>query len=131
MLNLALAVLTAFTFSNKATDLPKDCLGRYQGEIPAYNVVKDDMEVTVDKQDVSITITDEFVVYRSGNLELKGNYTLKETEDKSFLLTAEMSNGKSINYVLELLVDKKGSKVKVHGKNGEPDVELTKVDKQL
>ena len=44
-----------------------------------------------------------------------------------FLLKAQMTNGQSVNYELELVLNRKDNTLKVYGKNGEPDFELEKI----
>ena len=67
-------LLSLITLSVSHANLPKNCLGQYVGEIPSYSVIKNDVELTVNKQDVQVTITEKTVFYKSGNLILSGIY---------------------------------------------------------
>lgn len=121
---LSVFFLSAVSFS---AELPKFCFGKYAGEREAYNVIKNDLEMTVDKHDVQITITAELVVYKSGGLVLKGAYTFIKQSGKEYLVVAKLSNGKSLNFDLEFIVNKKEKNVYLNGKNGEPAVILEKI----
>ena len=94
----------------------------------AYNVVKNEIEMTVDKHDVQITITAELIVYKSGGLMLKGSYTFIKQSGKEYLVVAKLSNGKSLSFDLEFTVNKKEKSIYLNGKNGEPALTLEKIE---
>lgn len=108
--------------------LPKDCYGFYAGEMVAYTVMKNDVEMNIEKHDVEVHVTDQFVSYTSGNLMLKGTYTFLKQTGSQYLIKAVLTNGKSVNYELDLLWDKKQKSLFLAGKNGEPDLLLEKLD---
>ena len=77
MKKLLLTFLTTLSFFVFALEeLPKECLGYYAGEMPAYTVTRNDIEMNIDKHDVSLQITRYDIFYKSGLIELKGSYTL-------------------------------------------------------
>ena len=67
-------ILLLFTVSSVvfAEELPKDCLGIYAGEMAAYTVTKNDIEMNIEKHDVKIQITRHDIFYSSGQIELRG-----------------------------------------------------------
>jgi hypothetical protein len=90
-----------------AEDLPKDCLGTYAGEMAAYSVMKNDLQLNIEKHDVHVQITTHDIAYVSGNIELKGRYTFLKQSGTQYLIKATLSNGKSLAYQIDLLWDKK------------------------
>lgn len=108
--------------------LPKECLGYYAGEMPAYTVVKNDIEMNIDRHDVRIQITRTEVFYSSGTIKLSGAYTFLKESGNQFLIKVNLSNGKNISYQLDLIWYKKTKSLLMSGKNGEPDVKMEKVE---
>lgn len=115
------------TLSLSSNHLPKDYIGHYSGIAPAYSMIKDDVEFYVEEQEVNIVITEKGLIYSSGKMELVGTYIVINQEDGNYLLNANISNGKSVNYALEMVLGRKGKTVMIQGKNGEPDVYLNKI----
>ena len=119
-------VFTALTIS--ADELPKDCYGFYAGEMAPYSVVKNDVELNIDKHDVHIQITTTGILYKSGTIQLKGTYTFLKESGTQYLIKANLSNGKSVSYQVDLVWNKKLHSLFVPGKNGEPDLTMVKLD---
>jgi len=111
-----------------AEDLPKECLGNYAGEMAAYTVMKNDMQLNIEKHDVRVGITTHEIAYTSGNIELKGSYTFLKQSGTQYLIKAKLTNGKSVFYEIDLLWNKKERSLFLEGKNGEPDLILVKLD---
>lgn len=125
LLTLLLLTVSASLFSE---ELPKDCLGMYAGEMEAYTVTKNDIEMNIEKHDVRIQITRYDVFYTSGMIELHGGYTFLKQSASQYLIKVNLTNGKNISYQVDLLWNKKLKSLLVSGKNGEPDLTLEKVD---
>jgi len=123
-----LFVLFLFPFFISSQTLPKDCYGFYAGEMAAYSVIKNDVEMNIEKHDVEVHVTDKYVSYTSGNLTLKGTYTFLKQTGTQYLIKAVLTNGKSVKYELDLLWDKKEKSIFLAGKNGEPDLLLEKLE---
>ncbi|MBD3639038.1 MAG: hypothetical protein HUJ25_16910 [Crocinitomicaceae bacterium] len=124
--SLLCAFLLCTTISFSET-LPKKCFGQYAGEMSAYRVVKNNIEMHVDEHDVKITVLEDKLIYSSGNITVAGNYDFIKQGNGEYLLVANMSNGKSVNFRLEIVVNYKEETLFVHGKNGEPDLNLEKL----
>lgn len=112
-----------------ADDLPKECLGNYAGEMAAYTVLKNDVELNIEKHDVHVHLTSQGIFYSSGSIELKGTYTFLKQSGSQYLIKANLTNGKSVSYQIDLLWNKKTHSLFLEGKNGEPDLTLVKLDK--
>lgn len=117
--------LSAQVFSE---ELPKDCLGVYAGEMKAYTVTKNDIEMNIEKHDVKIQITRHDVFYSSGQIELRGAYTFLKQSGVQYLIKVNLSNGKNISYQIDLIWNRKASTLTLSGKNGEPDLILEKLE---
>src|SRR5687767_4140569 len=103
---LVLFVLTAST-AVFAEDLPKECLGNYAGEMAAYTVMRDDVQLNIEKHDVHVHIKANGIFYASGAIELQGTYTFLKQTAIQYLIKATLSNGKSVSYQIDLLWNKK------------------------
>lgn len=110
-----------------AEELPKDCLGSYAGEMAAYSVMKNDMQLNIEKHDVHVQIEAGSISYSSGSIQLKGVYTFLKQNGTQYLIKAKLTNGKSVSYQIDLLWDKKARSLFLEGKNGEPDLTLVKL----
>ena len=128
MKNILIIFLFLLPVFISAQTLPKDCYGFYAGEMTAYTVVKNDVEMNIEKHDVEVHVADKYVSYTSGTLTLKGTYTFLKQTGSQYLIKAVLTNGKSVNYELDLLWDKKQKSLFLAGKNGEPDLLLEKLD---
>ena len=125
--NLSL-FLFLFPIFLSAQTLPKECYGFYAGEMAAYTVMKNDVEMNIEKHDVEVHVAAQYVSYTSGTLTLKGTYTFLKQTGSQYLIKAVLTNGKSVTYELDLLWDKKQKSLFLAGKNGEPDLLLEKLD---
>jgi hypothetical protein len=124
-----LLILLLFTASTKviAEELPKDCFGSYAGEMAAYTVTKNDIEMNIEKHDVKIQITRQDIFYSSGQIELRGGYTFLKQSGAQYLIKVNLTNGKNISYQIDLIWNKKARTLSLSGKNGEPDLLLEKI----
>ena len=107
MKNCLFLILFLLPVFISAQTLPKDCYGFYAGEMAAYTVMKNDVEMNIEKHDVEVHVADKYVSYTSGTLTLKGTYTFLKQSGSQYLIKAVLTNGKSVNYELDLLWDKK------------------------
>lgn len=117
--------LSAAVFSE---ELPKDCLGMYAGEMEAYTVTKNDIEMNIEKHDVKIQITRYDIFYLSGQIELRGAYTFLKQSGTQYLIKVNLTNGKNVSYQIDLIWNKKARTLTLSGKNGEPDLTLEKIE---
>ena len=107
-----------------ADNVPAKAIGKYAGVKPAYTAVKNDVEISIEEQDVFITISESLVFYSLGTLSLSGAYTAIKLEGGNYSIKATLTNEKSLNWDLEMLWSKKTKNLTIIGKNGEPDVTL-------
>lgn len=121
-----LLLITPFAFSQ---ELPKDCLGKYAGEMQAYSVTVNDVELNIEKHDVHVEIFPQTISYTSGTISLKGSYTFLKQSGAEYLIKAKLSNGRTVAYDIDLLWNKKTKTLLLAGKNGEPDLVLVKLEK--
>lgn len=128
MKKLFVFVFVSFSVMTFSQELPKECLGFYAGEMPAYTAVKNDIEMNIEKHDVSIQITRYDVYYKSGLIELHGGYTFLKQSSSQYLIKANLTNGKNISYQIDLIWNKKQRTLFYAGKNGEPDLTLEKIE---
>jgi hypothetical protein len=128
MRTLLIFLFLSFAKLTFADELPKDCLGVYAGEMQAYTVTKNDIEMNIEKHDVRIHIARHDIFYSSGQIELRGAYTFLKQSSTQFLIKVNLTNGKNISYQIDLLWNKKARTLTLSGKNGEPDLILEKLD---
>ena len=124
-----LLILTFLVVSPSiAGGLPRSCFGDYAGVMQAYDVVKNDVEMHIEKHDVRVSITETEIIYSTGNITLKGGYTFIKQSKVEYLIKANFSNGKSLSYEMNFIWNKKLKTIHIAGQNGEPDVDLEKLD---
>ena len=123
-----LTFLIGFSVSSIAGGLPKTAFGDYAGEMEAHTVVKNDIELTIEKHTVNLTITPDDIIYESGDIKMTGTYETIKGEKNEFLIKANFSNGKSVFLEMEFKLNKKNKTVLVTGKNGQPDVLLDQLE---
>lgn len=107
---------------------PEACFGTYAGNMKEYTMLSENGEILVAAHDIKLIITRKFVKYYSGTLELKGTYEVFKQDKKNYLITAHLTNGSNFNYDIECVWNKKTKTILLTGQNGEPDVELAKID---
>ena len=112
-----------------ADNLPGKAFGKYAGVKPAYTAETNGIEISIEEQDVFVTITENMVFYTLGSLSLSGPYSAIKIEGGNYSIKAALTNEKSLNWDLELLWSKKTKNLTIIGKNGEPDATLEQLDK--
>lgn len=125
------ALLTFLTFGSLlsiAGGLPKTAFGDYAGEMEAHTVVKNDLELDIEKHTVNLKITEEDITYESGDIRMSGTYETIKGEKNEYLIKASFSNGKSVFLEMEFKLNKKNKTILVTGKNGQPDVLLDQLE---
>lgn len=125
MLYLLLLLTASPSF---ADELPKVCLGKYGGQMPAYTVEKNGVMLDVDAHDVYITVAEDKIIYIGGGLELSGEYTVFKQSKNEYLIKSNLDNGKSLHYELELVWNKKENTLYIAPKNGQSEVYLERLD---
>ena len=123
VLVLVLVRITAF-----AEELPKTSYGKYGGEMPAYEVYVDGQPLSISSHDVFISIFADKVVYSSAHLELSGAYTVFKQGKNDYVVKAQLSNGKSVNYEIEFTWNKKENKIYLSARNGQAAAVLERMD---
>ena len=111
-----------------AAGLPKDAFGKFGGEMPAYSVMVDGNELSIDKHDVFITIGDSAIVYEGGSLALQGPYTVFKQSKNEYVIKASLTNGKNLKYDLNLIWNKRENKLFITAKNGQAEAVLERMD---
>jgi hypothetical protein len=114
------------SFQVVAEDIPKFCLGNYTGEVDGFDFVHHDKTLHASSQLIKLVLLEDKVIYTSGKLELVGEYKFIAQSDNKYLITAEMTNDVSINFVMKFVYDKKTKELKVDGSKGTPDFLLEK-----
>ena len=122
---LLLCLLT--TLISFAEELPKTCFGKYGGEMPAYSVEFEGATLDIDKHDVFITIAEDDIVYTGGNLKLSGTYTVFRQSKNEYVIKTTLSNGKSLEYEMDLVWNKKEDKIYITPKNGQSEAVLERM----
>lgn len=125
MLYLLLLLTASPSF---ADELPKVCLGKYGGQMPAYTVEKNGVMLDIDAHDVYITVAEDKITYIGGDLELSGEYTVFKQSKNEYLIKSNLDNGKSLHYELELVWNKKENTLYIAPKNGQSEVYLERLD---
>jgi len=110
-----------------AQDLPKASFGRYGGEMPAYEVYIDGQPISIRPHDIYIALSAEKVVYTSAHLELVGVYTVFKQNKNEYVVKAQLSNGKSVNYEMEFTWNKKDNKIYLSARNGQAAAILERI----
>lgn len=126
--NLVLIFLFLFSGKGFAEELPNSCYGKYGGEMPAYTVEVDGAILDIEEHDVFIEISPEGITYTGGNLELSGNYTVFKQSKNEYVIKSELSNGKSLNYEIDFIWNKKEEKIYITPKNGQSEAVLERMD---
>jgi hypothetical protein len=111
-----------------AQELPKACLGSYGGEMPSYSVEVNGESIEIDKHDVFITIGETEVVYTGGSLELNGIYTVFKQSKNEYVIKTVLTNGKSLEYQMDFIWNKKENKIYMTSKNGQSEAVLERLD---
>ena len=109
-------------------ELPAECYGKYGGEMPAYSTEVDGVKIEVEKQDVYITITPDEIIHVSGKITLHGTYTFFKQSKNEYAFKVSLSNGKSIEYEIDFVWNKKDMKIYMSAKNGQSGMELELLD---
>lgn len=111
-----------------AEELPKACLGSYGGEMPGYSVEVDGTPLDIEKHDVFITINESDIVYSGGNLKLSGAYTVFKQSKNEYVIKTVLTNGKSLEYEMDFIWNKKENKIYIKPKNGQSEAVLERLD---
>ncbi|WP_066758730.1 hypothetical protein [Crocinitomix algicola] len=109
-------------------ELPKDCYGKYGGEMPAYSVEHKGMQIDIDKHDIYITINEDEIIYIGGHLELSGLYSVFKQSRDEYLFKTKLSNGKSLSYDFDFILNKKEQRLYITPKNGQSEAVLELLD---
>lgn len=104
--------------------LPKDCYGKYGGEMPAYTITLNGNSLLIAKHDVYIEITEGLIKYVGGDLRLKGTYAYYKQNKREYLIKTELSNGKTIHYQISLIWNKADKKLYLTPQNGQSEAVL-------
>lgn len=122
---LTLFLLFILTFAGTFSDaIPKDCLGKYGGEMPSYSVELDGTIIDIEKHDIYITINESQIVYIGGKLDLTGLYSVFRQNRDEYLFKTKLINGKSLSYDFDFVLNKKEQKVYITPKNGQSEATL-------
>ena len=108
-------------------DLPKECFGKYGGEMSAYSVIVDGLELDIEAHDVFIRVTSEMISYKGGNLKLSGSYTTIKQGKDEYIIKALLTNGKTLSYEMDFIWNKKQNIIYVTPKNGQSEVTLERI----
>lgn len=108
-------------------ELPKASFGKYGGEMPAYTVFVEGTELEIDRHDVFITLLEEEVVYVGGELKLSGTYTVFKQDKNEYVIKANLTNGKTLDYEIEFTWNKKDEKIYMSSRNGQSEAVLERI----
>lgn len=118
-ISLLLLVFVALHIGAFAEELPKVSYGKYGGEMPAYEVYVDGQPLSISSHDIYISIFADKVIYSSAHLELSGAYSVFKQSKNDYVVKAQLSNGKSVNYEIEFTWSKKENKIYLSARNGQ------------
>ncbi len=128
LLRLPLISLLFLSTPLFSEELPKECFGKYGGEMSAYSVIVDGLELDIEAHDVFIKITSENISYTGGKLMLSGTYTsIKQSKDE-YIIKVLLTNGKTLSYEMDFIWNKKKNIIYVTPKNGQSEVTLERLD---
>ncbi|WP_027419731.1 hypothetical protein [Crocinitomix catalasitica] len=120
---LVLSIIPSF-----ADELPKNCFGKYGGEMPAYFVMLDGSEIKIDRHDVYLTLSEGKLIYTAGTIELSGTYTALKQGKNEYVVKCILSNGRSLEYELNLIYFKEEQKIYLSPNNGQSAANLERID---
>ncbi|MBD3639039.1 MAG: hypothetical protein HUJ25_16915 [Crocinitomicaceae bacterium] len=123
---LLLNGLLILVFAVQEVSIPKKIAGQYFAEAESFQFEDNEHTVEASSYDVTVILRDEYMWYTVGNMKLFGSYN--SVEDKGGLVTikATVSNDISIEFDVEMIVDKKKDTLIIKGTNGTPDTKLEK-----
>jgi hypothetical protein len=104
--------------------LPPSLFGRYGGEMPAYEVNINENLTQIDAHDVFVTISEDELTYKGGGLILNGEYVVFKESNTNYIVSVNLSNGKSLSYDADFTIDKKAKTLKIPAKNGQSEAVL-------
>lgn len=117
-------ILTLFVSSVCFGQLPPGLYGRYGGEMPGYSVQIKEKAMNIDAHDIFITISEDGLIYNGADLAYNGVYTVFKQSRSVYILSVDLSNGKSLRYSLDFTIDKKQRTLKIPSKNGQSEAML-------
>ncbi|MCG8576225.1 MAG: hypothetical protein MI810_15145 [Flavobacteriales bacterium] len=128
MKTLLLTLFLSVSIFALSEEIPKSSCGEYAGEMEAYTLLKNDVEMEIDKHEVTLVLNEEDIKYSSGTIKMTGTYEAIKEGKNEFLIKASFSNGKTVSYEMEFVLNTKKQTIMVQGKNGQPDVLLDKLE---
>ncbi len=112
-------ILLIFVQISFGHDLPKVAYGKYGGEMPSYEIEMDGMIMNINAHDVFITITESEIIYKGENLVFSGEYSVFKENKSEHLIKSTLSNGKSLEYRIDFIWNKKDQQMYMTARKGE------------
>ena len=119
-----LICLSSITFSS---ELPRGAEGVYVGVITAYEFEWQGNVYSANAQELKVIITDNKVIYTSGNTKYSGKIDFIAQSDNLFIINAKMKTAKAVKIDMQFIYNKKGKILTVKGNKGVPDAVCDKL----
>lgn len=119
-----LICLSSIAFSS---ELPRGAEGVYVGVITAYEFEWQGNVYSANAQEVKVIITDNKVIYTSGNTIYSGKIDFIAQSDNLFIINAKMKTAKAVKIDMQFTYNKKGKILTVKGNKGVPDAVCDKL----
>ena len=121
----------SMSWATHALKIPKKIIGQYQAEVPDFDFEDNGRTVHASGYTLSLILKEEFMLYKSGILELQGSYKSLSENGGLIDLAVEISDNVAIEFDLGLTIDKKTGSIAVSGLKGLPEITLHKKEIQV
>lgn len=127
MKKLFLAFMLLTTLAHASIEIPKKILGEYQAVVPAFEFEDENHEkVQASSYVINIHLKSNHLLYKMGDLEMKGLYSELNEDGKFIDLAVNITNNVSIDFDLDLNINKKTGEIRMYGLKGVPEAKLEK-----
>lgn len=106
--------------------IPKKLIGRYETHIPDFEFQDNGRTVQAAGYNIAISLKEDYLWYYCGNLEFYGTFTKASESGDLVDISVNVSNDLSVQFDLELSLNKKTKSIAVKGLKGIPEVNLYK-----
>ena len=128
MLRASILILFLASFFVSAETVPKKIQGQYQAEVPGFEFEDNNRTIKTAPYQVTLTLKEDYLWYLCGSIKFYGTYTSVVEKDNIINVKVNISNDMSINFDMDLSVDKKSRSLIISGLKGVPITELPKRD---
>ncbi|MEX1002293.1 MAG: hypothetical protein WDZ35_09290 [Crocinitomicaceae bacterium] len=126
MFKILLAPLLFITFHSFSLELPKQLLGHYESEVPAFEFEYQNKKMKASTHHVSLYLKENSLRYSCGKLDFYGSYTEIIEGENILELAVNITNDHSVDFDFGLKIDKKTRTLIITGLKGVPEMQLNK-----